>query len=168
MSESAVFEGSLGLGVLIARLLLGLGIASHGAQKLFGWFGGHGLRGTAAHLESIGFRPGPLFAGLAGFGEFGGGVLVALGFLGPIGPALVLVVMVVARVAHRGRGFFATGNGVELAVVYAAGTAVFAFTGYGAYSVDAWLGVLAPWTPGRVWTALALAFVVGLGVPMIR
>src|SRR5919202_2598079 len=98
---------ALGLGLLIARLAVGLGIASHGAQKLFGWFGGYGLKGTGGFLESLGFRPGSLYAAAAGLGEFGGGLLIALGLFGPVGPALVIAVMTVASLtAHRGKGFF--------------------------------------------------------------
>lgn len=143
-------------------------MASHGAQKLFGWFGGHGLRGTGGFLESLGFMRGTLFAAMAGVGEPGGGGLVAAGFLGPVGPALVLATMTVARVAHLGRGFFATGGGVELAAAYAAGIGVFAFTGYGAYSIDGWLGALAAWTPVHGGVAVVLALAIGTAVSMLR
>src|SRR5258706_15566960 len=103
------------LGLLIARLVLGLAISAHGAQKLFGWFGGYGLNGTGGFLESIGFRPGRLFALAAGLAEFGGGVLTALGFLGPLGPALIiLVMMVVALLTVKfPHGFFSPSNGNE-------------------------------------------------------
>src|SRR3981189_1818294 len=95
-------------GLLIARLILGLAISAHGAQKLFGWFGGYGLNGTGGFFESIGFRPGRLFALAAGLAEFGGGVLTALGFLGPAGPALIILVMMVALLTvHLPHGFFA-------------------------------------------------------------
>ncbi|HJR53007.1 MAG TPA: DoxX family membrane protein, partial [Gemmatimonadota bacterium] len=82
--------------LLILRLVLGLGLAAHGAQKLFGWFGGHGLAGTGGFFEGLGFRPGKAFAVLAGLGEFGGGILLALGLGGPLGPAVVVLVMLVA------------------------------------------------------------------------
>ncbi|HEY8370791.1 MAG TPA: DoxX family membrane protein, partial [Thermodesulfobacteriota bacterium] len=59
--------------LLIARLILGLGLAAHGAQKLFGWFGGYGIKGTGGFMETLGFRPGALFAVAAGLGEVGGG-----------------------------------------------------------------------------------------------
>ena len=76
-------------GILLARLLIGLGIAAHGAQKLFGWFGGPGLKGMGGYLESLGFHPGRWFAPAAGLAELVGGGLNALGFLGPAGPALL-------------------------------------------------------------------------------
>src|SRR5580704_3862542 len=65
-------------GLLVARIVLGLLIAGHGAQKLFGWFGGYGLAGTGGFFEGIGFRPGQVFAFFAGLGEAGGGLLMAL------------------------------------------------------------------------------------------
>src|SRR6202521_6482880 len=94
------------LGLLLIRLIFGLVMVAHGAQKLFGWFGGYGLAGTGGFFESLGFRPGRLFAGLAGSAEFFGGVLVALGLLGPGGPSLMLSVMIVAgRRVHWQHGF---------------------------------------------------------------
>src|ERR1700730_4389884 len=63
-------------GLLLARLIVGFGLSAHGAQKLFGWFGGHGLKGTGGFFESVGFRPGVLFALAAGLGELGGGLLM--------------------------------------------------------------------------------------------
>ena len=106
---------TLSTGLLVARLVLGLLLAAHGSQKLFGWFGGHGLAGTGGFLESLGFHPGRTFALAAGLAEVGGGLLLALGFLGPIGPALVVSVMLVAALTvHRSGGLFAMTNGVEL------------------------------------------------------
>src|SRR5438046_2548264 len=117
-------------GLLLIRLVFGLVMAAHGAQKLFGWFGGYGIAGTGGFLESLGFRPGKVFAALAGLGEFGGGLLLALGFLGPIGPALVLSVMIVAAVTvHWGKGLFATSNGIEMPLLYAAASASLALIG---------------------------------------
>src|SRR5437588_9148430 len=99
-------------GLLLARLVFGLIMAAHGAQKLFGWFGGYGIAGTGGFFESIGFRPGRLAAFAAGASEFIGGLLIALGLLGPLGPAAVLAVMVVAAVSvHWQHGLFAASNG---------------------------------------------------------
>src|ERR1700722_9177391 len=95
----------ISLGLLLIRLI-GLGFATHGAQKLFGWFGGYGLAGTGGVFESIGVRPGRFFAAAAGVGELAGGLLIALGLGGPIGPMLVIAVMVVAALAvHLPNGF---------------------------------------------------------------
>ena len=81
-------------GLLIARIVLGLLMAGHGAQKLFGWFGGHGLAGTSGFFGSLGFRPAKLFAAAAATGEVASGVLVALGLFGPVGPAIMLSIMI--------------------------------------------------------------------------
>src|SRR4051812_48722982 len=98
---------SLSTGLLIGRLVIGLLMAAHGAQKLFGWFGGYGLRGTGEFMVQLGFRPGAAFAVAAGLGEVASGLLVALGFLGPIGPALMISVMLVAAVSvHLKNGLF--------------------------------------------------------------
>jgi len=156
-------------GLLIARLILGLAIAAHGAQKLFGWFGGHGLKPTGGFFETMGFRPGLLFALAAGLGEFGGGLLTALGLFGPLGPALVILVMIVAMVTvHWHNGFFAASNGVELPLLYATGALAIAFAGPGTYSLDALFGLLSLWTPTMAWTAVALAVVLALGNLAIR
>lgn len=71
---------AVSIGLLLARLIIGWAIAAHGLQKLFGMFGGHGLSGTGTSFDFLGYRPGKLFALAAGFGEFGGGLLTAIGF----------------------------------------------------------------------------------------
>ena len=145
-------------GLLLARLVFGLVMAAHGAQKLFGWFGGYGIAGTGNFFESIGFRPGRLFAALAGIGEFGGGLLLALGFLGPIGPALILSVMIVAAVTlHLGKGLFAATNGIELPLLYSAASVALALTGPGLLSVDAAIGLTS--TPALALIAIAIGIV---------
>src|SRR5436309_15270838 len=95
-------------GLLLLRLVLGLLIAAHGAQKLFGWFGGHGLAAVAGMFESLGFRPARFFAALASLAEVVSGLLVAAGLFGPIGPALMVAVMIVAAMSvHWPNGLFA-------------------------------------------------------------
>ena len=155
-------------GLLIVRLVFGLLMAAHGAQKLFGWFGGHGLKATAGFFENIGFRPGRVMAFAAGFGEFASGVLVALGLLGPIGPALMLSVMIVASSMHWAKGLFVTSGGVEVPLLYAAVSAGLAFTGFGALSLDAALGLGALWTGGVIAAALVVGIVGGLVVLAVR
>ena len=75
-------------GLFLIRLVFGLVMAAHGSQKLFGWFGGYGLQAVAGMFESLGFRPGSFFAPLAAAAEFIGGLLIAFGVFGPVGPAL--------------------------------------------------------------------------------
>jgi putative oxidoreductase len=143
-------------GLLLARLTFGLLMAAHGSQKLFGWFGGYGLSGTGGFFESLGFRPGRFFAGAAGLSEFAGGLLLALGFLQPVGAALVVAVMIVAIITvHLGHGLFATTNGLEVPALYAAAAAALALTGAGVYSLDAFLGLDAAWSPVVTLTVLA-------------
>jgi len=127
--------------LLAARLILGLGIAAHGAQKLFAWFGGHGPQGTGSWMESLGYHPGVLFAVMAGLGEFLGGNLVAAGLLGGLGPALIVTVMIVAILTvHIDKGFFNENKGWELPAMYIAGAVALSFAGFGKYSVDHVLG----------------------------
>ncbi len=145
-------------GLLVARLVVGTLMATHGTQKLFGWFGGYGLTGTGGFFESVGFRPGRALAFAAGFSETAGGLLVALGLFGPIGPAAVLSVMIVASSLHWGNGLLASKNGVELPLLYGAFAVAFALTGFGAYSLDALFGA------ASFWTAPLSAVAVGAGV----
>ncbi|MGH7578895.1 MAG: DoxX family protein [Gemmatimonadales bacterium] len=156
-------------GLLVGRLVLGFLIAAHGAQKLFGWFGGHGLAGTGGFFESLGFRPGRAFAVAAASAEFGGGLLVALGFLGPVGPALVLSVMLVAALTvHWRHGLFAMSNGIEVPLLYAAGAVALALTGPGAWSLDAVLGLQALWAPSIAWAAIGLGLLGGIANLLVR
>jgi putative oxidoreductase len=156
-------------GLLVGRLVLGLLMAAHGTQKLFGWFGGHGLAGTGGFFESLGFRPGRAFAAAAALAELGGGLLVALGFLGPVGPALIISVMIVAAVTvHWGHGLLSTSNGIEVPLLYAAGALALALTGYGAYSLDASLGLQSLWTPAVAWAAVSLGFAGGIANLFMR
>lgn len=143
---------------LIIRLIIGLGIAAHGAQKLFGWFGGYGIAGTGGFFEGLGFRPGALFALGAGLGETGGGLLTFLGLGGALGPALMVSVMLVAIVAvHITKGFFSDKGGWELPAMYIAGALSVAFAGSGAYSVDRLFGLSLLSSPAQAWYAMAAA-----------
>lgn len=149
-------------GLFIARLILGGALAAHGAQKLFGWFGGHGIAGTAAFFDSLGFRPAKPFVLAAGAGELAGGALVALGVLGPVGPALIVATMLVAiYAAHWRKGFFATSNGVELPLSYTAAALVIAFAGPGTYSIDHAFG-LDRWWPITAGFAMFVAVLVAV------
>ena len=147
-------------GLLILRLVAGIVMAGHGAQKLLGWFGGYGLAGTGGFFEQLGFRPGRAFAVAAAAGEIAGGVLLVLGFLGPIGPATVLSVMIVAAVSvHWPNGLFVGTNGIEVPLLYAAIASALALAGPGSYSLDAWLGLTPLWTAPLTWASLVLAIV---------
>jgi putative oxidoreductase len=160
---SPIEVATLSGGLLIARLVLGPMLVAHGTQKLFGWFGGYGLAGTAGFFETLGFRPGRLFVAAASLTEIAGGVLVALGFLGPIGPALMLSVMLVAAIGvHWKNGLFAATNGIEVPLLYGAGALALALTGPGSISLDALLGLESLWTPGVEWGAIAIGIALGV------
>ncbi|MFN2637379.1 MAG: DoxX family protein [Gemmatimonadaceae bacterium] len=159
----------LDAGLLVVRVVFGLVLAAHGAQKLFGWFGGYGLAGTGGFMESLGFRPGSVFATFAGLGELIGGLLLALGFLGPVGPALLLSVMLVASITvHRKNGLFVANNGIEVPLLYAAAGVGLAMTGPGRYSIDAafdrnWL-----LSPTVTWIVLGIGLLGGIGNLALR
>ena len=155
--------------LLILRLVLGTAIAAHGAQKLFGWFGGYGLKATGAFFDSIGFQPGVPFAFAAGLTEFLSGLLVGLGLAGPIGPVLMMSVMLVAIVTvHKGNGFFAITNGVELPLLYLTGSVAIAIAGAGEYSLDYILGLNSLFTQTATLIALGSGVLIALGNLAVR
>jgi putative oxidoreductase len=130
------------VGLFVLRVTVGLTMGAHGAQKLFGWFGGYGLEATGRAFEGLGFRPGRRHALMAGLVELGGGLLFAAGLLTPLAAALVASVMVVAAVtAHVRNGFFITTGGYEYNLVLGLAALSVAFTGAGALSLDALLPV---------------------------
>ena len=154
-------------GLLLARVVFGSLMAAHGAQKLFGWFGGYGIAATGGYFESLGFKPGRFFAGAAGVTEFTGGALLALGLLGPLGPALIVSVMVVAiATVHWPHGVFAQNNGMEVPLLYAVAAAALALSGFGAYSLDALLGLT--WPQSVSWTAIGLGVLGGVANLALR
>ncbi len=157
------------IGLLLARVILGLALGAHGAQKLFGWFGGYGLKGTGGFFESLGFRPGTLFALAAGLGELGGGLLTAAGLAGPVGPALMILVMLVAMVSvHWANGFFAQANGIELPLLYLTAALAIAVAGPGAYALDRAIGLGELSQPATVWLAIAGGVVLALVTLTLR
>ncbi|GAA2688401.1 DoxX family protein [Streptomyces lunalinharesii] len=153
-SPSAVRPADLGL--LLLRLPLGLLMAGHGCQKLFGLFGGHGLQATGKGFEALGYRPGALFAGIAGASEFLGGLGLALGFLTPLAAAAVIGVMINAMVVSASHGLWATEGGLEYPMVIAFLALAVALIGPGTLAVDRFF----PWRHGG-WRAGALALILG-------
>jgi putative oxidoreductase len=151
-------------GLLVVRLVFGLLMAAHGAQKLFGWFGGYGLTGTGQFFESLGFRPGRFFAALASGAEVLSGLLVALGLFGPFGPAIMLSVMIVGAITvHWDHGLFSQNSGIEVPLLYGTVATGLALIGYGRYSADALLALTPLWTPAVNWAALLVGVVGGFG-----
>jgi len=133
------------LGLLILRLVVGLLVAGHGAQKLFGWFGGPGPKGVAGWLGSLGLRPASFWALMAGLSEFGGGLLLALGLLNPLGSLGITGAMLMAIiVAHWGKGLWNSNGGSELPLTNLTVALALALTGPGAYALDPMLGIALP------------------------
>lgn len=128
------------VGLLALRIGVGATLAAHGAQKLFGWFGGGGLAGTGGFFDSVGFTPGKVNAALAGAGEAGGGTLLALGLATPAAGAATAGTMAVAASMHRENGFFAQSGGYEYPGVLALTAVSLALGGPGKLSLDAALG----------------------------
>lgn len=132
-----LFQSNAGLGALILRVPVGVILAAHGAQKLFGWFGGYGLQGTGEWMASIGLAPGLLMAGLAGSAEFFGGLALVLGVLTRPAAFVSAFTMLVALFAvHIGNGLFMSNNGYEYALTLLAATLALSVQGAGRLSVD--------------------------------
>ena len=139
------------LAPLIVRLVQGSLMAGHGAQKLFGSFGGPGLEGTSGFMEMLGMRPGRPWAYLAGLSEFGGGVLTALGLLNPLGPLGVIASMSMATTkAHWGKPIWVTEGGAELPVLNIAVSTALMVREPDRYSLDRVLGIRLPAWVGPV------------------
>jgi putative oxidoreductase len=133
-----------GLALLMLRAMLAVGFIGHGSQKLFGWFDGLGLDGTASYFESVGLSPGQPLALLSGLAEFGGGILIGLGLLTPLASLVLVVNMVVAiATVNSNYGFFSTDgqNGFELPLTFATIAAAIGLLGPGPLSVDRRLGL---------------------------
>ena len=127
-----------GLGPLALRIPVGLIFTAHGAQKLFGWFGGYGLEGTGQFFGSIGLNPGYLMALLAGGAEFFGGLAIVLGVLvRPAAASLAFAMLIAIFSVHFSKGFFLDKGGYEYALALFAASLSLLFSGAGRYSVDA-------------------------------
>lgn len=151
----------MSIAFLIVRLILGLGIAAHCTQKLFGWFGGPGIAGTGGAFEGLGFRPGTAFALMAGLGETTGGLLTVLGLGGALGPVLIVIVMLVAMGSvHWSHGYFATKGGWELNAANIAASLAVAYGGNGVYSLDNALNLKFLTDPVQIAYAFAAAVIV--------
>lgn len=143
------------LSLLSARLALGGTMAAHGAQKVFGAFDGPGLNGVAQFMESLGFTPGERYARALAATELSSGALITLGALGPVGPAMLVSVMLSAiELVHRPKGYFNEKGGAEMNVMFIALAMLLANTGYGSISVDGLLGLHKKTRPTLSWAIL--------------
>jgi putative oxidoreductase len=156
-------------GLFLIRIVFGLTLAAHGGQKLFGWFGGGGPRGTAGFFEKMGFRQPLAMAVLAGLAEFGGGALFAAGFLTPLAAlALTAVMLTAIATVHWSKGFWVTGGGYEYNLTILSAAVAIAATGPGRFSLDnafGWTGGLSGvWWGAGVAAAAAIATMLNLTV----
>ncbi|MFB4393519.1 MULTISPECIES: DoxX family protein [unclassified Pseudomonas] len=136
-SITALFATRAGFGLSIVRILIGVIFMAHGAQKLFGMFGGYGLEGTGQWMESIGLAPGYLMALLSGGVEFFGGLALVIGLLArpaALGLGVLLVVAIVS--VHFDNGLFMSNNGYEFGLALLGGTLAVLFEGAGRLSLD--------------------------------
>ena len=126
-----------GYGLTVLRIFVGVIFAAHGSQKLFGWFGGGGLAGTAQWMESIGLAPGTLMAALAGGTEFFGGLALIIGLLArPAALGLSFTLLVAIFSVHIHNGLFMANNGYEFALALLGGTVAVLIEGAGKLSLD--------------------------------
>ncbi|MEU7066741.1 DoxX family membrane protein [Streptomyces sp. NPDC046161] len=153
-------------GLLLLRLVLGLTMAAHGSQKLFGWFGGGGISGTGRFFTASGYPAGDAMAALAGLTETLGGLGLAAGLLTPLAGAAVVGTMINAIAVHGAGAFFAP-KGIEYELLLTAGAAALALTGPGRYAADRLLPVAALRTPRAAHGALALALGVVMGAVLL-
>lgn len=132
-----VLGSRAGYGLTVLRVFVGIIFAAHGSQKLFGWFGGGGLAGTAQWMESIGLAPGTLMAVLAGGTEFFGGLALIVGLLArPAALGLSFTLLVAIFSVHISNGLFMANNGYEFALALLGGTVVVLIEGAGKLSID--------------------------------
>ncbi len=133
----ALLTSNAGFAALVLRVPVGIILAAHGAQKLFGWFGGYGLEGTGQWMASIGLEPGYLMALLAGSAEFFGGLALIFGLLTRPAAAVSAFTMVIAIFSvHFVNGLFMSNNGYEFALALFAATLALTFQGAGRLSLD--------------------------------
>lgn len=130
----------INIGLLIIRVVIGVLFIGHGAQKLFGSFGGYGLKGTGGWFESIGIKPGVTMALIAGLAELFGGILFTLGLLTPLAGIMIAGTMVMAIVkVHGQNGLWSTANGYEYNLTILAVAIGVALIGPGQYALDTFL-----------------------------
>jgi putative oxidoreductase len=150
---------SVSWGLLLVRLVVGFLLVGHGSQKLFGWFGGVGLRKSISLMQAQHFRPAEFWAVLGGAGEFGGGLLFMAGFLWPLGPIAILAAMLMAVVRFHLPGTLFGAKGFEYPLLLLLLSGIVGLVGPGRYALDAALGLHLP-TTLLFWVGLAGAVIV--------
>ncbi|HEX6655783.1 MAG TPA: DoxX family protein [Candidatus Limnocylindria bacterium] len=165
-----MFEsGMVDFGLFIVRVSVGLVFAAHGAQKLFGWWGGPGMDRWTGLMEGMGVRPPRLWATVSALNELAGGLLLAIGLLTPLAAAVLVAqsAVIIARM-HWAKGFWNTNGGYEYPLVLGAVALGVAFSGPGAWSLDELMPLGLLYQPIVIWVAVAVALAVGLVAIMMR
>ena len=161
--------GTIDFSLLILQMGIGLTFAAHGAQKVFGWWGGPGLAGWEGAMAHMGFRPARLFAVTSALTELGGGLLLAVGLLTPLAAAaLVAQAVVIVGHVHWQNGFFNSRSGIEFPLLLGLGAAAVGLAGGSAVGVDSFVGfTLVPAVDVAVVAAGIVAGLVALAVPRL-
>lgn len=160
---------TINFSLLILQLGIGLTFAVHGAQKVFGWWGGPGLAGWEGAMAHMGFRPAKLFAVASALIELGGGLLLAVGLLTPLAAAaLVAQAVVIVGHVHWPNGFFNANSGIEFPLLLGVGAAAVGIAGGSAIGLDSLIGLsLAPAVGVAIVAAGVLAGFVALAIPRV-
>jgi putative oxidoreductase len=160
---------TIDISLLILQLGIGLTFAAHGAQKVFGWWGGPGLAGWEGAMAHMGFRPARFFAVSSAFTELAGGLLLAIGLLTPLAAAaLVAQAVVIVGHVHWSNGFFSSRSGIEFPLLLGLGAAAVGLTGSSAVGVDSFMGfAFAPSVRVALVVAGVIAGLVALAVPRL-
>lgn len=158
---------TVALALLIMRVVAGLTLAAHGAQKLFGWFGGPGYAAMERVFDAKGYRPARMWAALAIVGELAGGLSLVFGFLTPLGAAGAVGAMVMAISTHWKQGFFGAKGGYEYPLALLAMSLAVGVAGPGTYSLDSLFKIA---LPGPLFGVLAIAALIVdiIGILMVR
>jgi putative oxidoreductase len=158
---------TLDTALTVLRVLIGLLMFGHGAQKLFGWFGGRGMAGTVGMINQLGFRPARLWAVLLALVEFFGGLSLVFGFLTPIGAAALVADMVVAIAkVHGPKGIWNMAGGAEYNLVLIAALAVIGIADPTYLSLDRYIRFVS-WTPTMLFFAACAVSLFGIFVAFL-